>query len=626
MEVDRYAFQSLLPALLESIANAHFIAFDLELSGIASHSSRQSSSAKGPAGKQSLQQRYSETKQAAEKYQVLQVGFTCVEQDAERGVYIARPYNFNLSPLIRERLGIERDVTFQGGAVEFLLEHRFRLEVPFTEGVPYLSRQEEVLARKNAQKRQDRSTIADIDLREDDIQGREFVQSVRTAVKTWKSRTGRNPDFLNIGSTNLVGEPQDDRGLNNFQKRLVHQIIKAEHPDLVSFSRPSFIQIVEYDEGREESLKQGKMKRLEEQLSRQIGLRWLIEAMIGGDISRIDERSFARDRASEPVFVDMAEIRKQFTALQERLAAQRTVLVGHNMFTDLVNLYHTFLGALPEKVVDFQDRLHQLFPMIIDTKWLFTFHSEQGTLGSSLQEIDEGLQKQETPSIETHIAHQRYLMKDMSHEAGYDSFLTAKILIKLASNINAEGTVALPISDSEGESPRGGVLLRPPFSQTTDRKARYALDPSLESHSRVPNQEASLCTDETLDPTKRTALRPNRASKAKKATRKTKNTKFGSAGMFDSLTDLPTDEEEVDWSTHQMHPIAVEQNSASKKSKMKSAKVSNTAEEDWSSKEAQHDSGRALSPLIPPFDDIFWQFFGNKLRVFGTQEGICDLN
>lgn len=72
--------------MLEAIGNAHFVAFDLELSGI---QSRQFNSTRhrdaGQEGKQTLQQRYEELKGAAQRYQILQVGLTCVEEDNEKG-------------------------------------------------------------------------------------------------------------------------------------------------------------------------------------------------------------------------------------------------------------------------------------------------------------------------------------------------------------------------------------------------------------------------------------------------------------------------------------------------------------------------------------------------------------
>ena len=89
MDVTSYTFQAQLPKLLKAIAGSHFVAIDFELSGIASKQ-RQPGGSLGFDGNQTLQQRYIEIKEAAERYQILQVGLTCVEQDTQRGiVYIS---------------------------------------------------------------------------------------------------------------------------------------------------------------------------------------------------------------------------------------------------------------------------------------------------------------------------------------------------------------------------------------------------------------------------------------------------------------------------------------------------------------------------------------------------------
>ena len=84
MDVNRFSFGAKLPTLLTSISKAHFVAIDLELSGI--HTKLVSlRPERADGGKQTLQDRYRECKEAAEKYQVLQVGITCVEEDKTTG-------------------------------------------------------------------------------------------------------------------------------------------------------------------------------------------------------------------------------------------------------------------------------------------------------------------------------------------------------------------------------------------------------------------------------------------------------------------------------------------------------------------------------------------------------------
>ncbi|KKY23378.1 putative caf1 family [Diplodia seriata] len=182
MDVDKTAFWGRLLEILEAVSTAQFVSFDLELSGIPS---------RGTSGtKQTLEERYQEIKDAADRYQILQIGLTCVEQDIQSESYVLRPYNFNLNPLLEERLDIERIWSFQSGAAEFLLSVGFKMDLPMTKGVPYLSRDEAKRAKKLAYARWDKSAIADVQLKEHEVQSLEFVSKVRCAINTWKE-TGK---------------------------------------------------------------------------------------------------------------------------------------------------------------------------------------------------------------------------------------------------------------------------------------------------------------------------------------------------------------------------------------------------------------------------------------------------
>lgn len=86
MDVPRHKFQACLPFILEDIANAHFVSIDLELSGIPGPQINKSRlDGVGSSGKPTLQERYTEIKRAVERYQVLQLGLTCVLEDKENG-------------------------------------------------------------------------------------------------------------------------------------------------------------------------------------------------------------------------------------------------------------------------------------------------------------------------------------------------------------------------------------------------------------------------------------------------------------------------------------------------------------------------------------------------------------
>lgn len=90
MDVTQQTFHNLLPALIAAIADAHFVTIDLELTGIPSQQiNKLRAHGDYRDGKPSLQQRYEETKKAAEQYQVLQLGITCVGENRDRGLTLS---------------------------------------------------------------------------------------------------------------------------------------------------------------------------------------------------------------------------------------------------------------------------------------------------------------------------------------------------------------------------------------------------------------------------------------------------------------------------------------------------------------------------------------------------------
>lgn len=92
MDVSPADFQFQLPSILDAISTARFMTIDLELSGIPGQQPNRFKASEALTKKPRLQQRYEETKAAAEKYQVLQFGITCVEEDNARGSNLFSTY------------------------------------------------------------------------------------------------------------------------------------------------------------------------------------------------------------------------------------------------------------------------------------------------------------------------------------------------------------------------------------------------------------------------------------------------------------------------------------------------------------------------------------------------------
>lgn len=187
--------------------------------------------------------------------------------------------------------------------------------------------------------------------------------------------------------------------LNRFEKRLVHQIVRADYPDLQSHSGQDYVTIDKKDEQAQSAERQQTQRRLNRALFNNIGFRWLTEAMAAGDLSHIDIGAVGSEISGEKIH-QTEVLEERLNTFRKVLAEKPRVLVGHNCFMDLVFIYRYFYGALPDTVDEFQELLHGLFPVIVDTKFLSTsgpdaFHFRN----SQLWQIEEALANDENPVI-----------------------------------------------------------------------------------------------------------------------------------------------------------------------------------------------------------------------------------
>lgn len=122
-------------------------------------------------------------------------------------------------------------------------------------------------------------------------------------------------DFLNISTAGQT--------INGYQKRLVHQIVRSKYPNLTTLGKSTFVQVVKNDPAAEKLKREERRARFDKDLQKGVGLRHVIDALF----------------------------------------KSRKPLIGHNLFTDLINLYKCFVGGLPETVKEFGALIHGTFPM-----------------------------------------------------------------------------------------------------------------------------------------------------------------------------------------------------------------------------------------------------------------------
>ena len=186
--------------------------------------------------------------------------------------------------------------------------------------------------------------------------------------------------------------------LSNYHKRLVHQVVRSKYPKFVSIGRGTFVQIVPYNKEREDKIKENRKRRRRMHIVQQTGFRWVVEALVGGSLATLDLSVHAGSEGGQSSDKKQ-RLLAQSNNIKKKLKDKQTVLVGHNLFADLVNFYRCFLGALPERVEDFQRAIHELFPLVIDTKYMATRGQGSWEATSSLMNINDALAQCEKPTF-----------------------------------------------------------------------------------------------------------------------------------------------------------------------------------------------------------------------------------
>lgn len=613
MDINNVSFGPMLLGIIEQISTSHFVAFDIEMSGIASKPAAN-------RGKQSLQERYLEIKEAAEKYAIIQIGITCVEE--YDGVYVLRPYNFHLNPIIGEDLEIERIWCNQDSAIRFLLDHGFDMAAPFTKGVQYLSREEEKIAKKRLTARLDRSKFDDQEIQVTDGENLEFLRQLRGTINAWMKLWNAGELVISSRLLPVFRRDLSVPDLTSFDRRLVHQLVRTEYPNLVSIGRGNSVVIKEMNPEKEKKHIQQKKNAHKMKVSRQTGWRWIYEALCNGSFHGIDYKMFAKDPATgEARFCDIDDYSARMSRAKQNLDRRQPHLVGHNVFQDLVYLYRTFAGSLPPTFEEFAKVIHQLFPNVVDTKYLATHECGDLNPSSSLGDIELELRSIRKPEIILHQYHRKY-QDEAPHEAGYDSYLTARIMIQLSTKLEALGTYSydnasgstrpvdstfVSLNDLYHSNPYAG----PPYPHHV---AGGYPPPSADkmynpyASNSCPHPTAGVyphgCAGEMYNPY---------AVEAYAAQTMTVHR----LSSFTVNLHLPVIADGQIYSQSRLKFTAVDANSYYPLT---------TAEY---LKKVDSDLPMQLNKLgrnMPRYDSDFWRIYGNKLRVFGTNERLIDLS
>ena len=481
------------------------------------------------------------------------------------GDYIIRSYNFFVNPIPYKRIRLERDWTFQSGAIEFLMNNSFDFDALYRHGIHYLShKEEEEKLRQWAAA--DAVERRDMPKKEDDLP---LLEHMKDVVKSWLAQDIEiREEYVNIPDS-ISGQPLEKRvpeQLNSYQVRLVHQTIKNEYPDVVARSKGHFVQLTAPAKASKETERQREERYRLQDVQNARELSWIVEALSGGDITGMPDRFFEamlRDHLEDKAKQEAILTYK--SKLQKKLSGRPRVLVGHNCFGDVVNLYKCFFGDLPARFEDFSAAIHAKFPGLIDTKYLATADFRHGT---SLEDVNRRMMKHEKrPKIVVPPEFSRYADEDLFHEAGFDAFITARALVKLSARMWRE----------QKHEKADNSFLETTLVQPRSQKGQPDADDSDGDVSFESARDASV--------------------------------------------------EEIDEQT-EGRVVAIKKNSAMVNNKFASLSLDDTGDEAVGVKQHARKSETVAEPVVmmPDFyRHEFWRLLGNKLQTNPTEEGFCEL-
>lgn len=223
------------------------------------------------------------------------------------------------------------------------------------------------------------------------------------------------------------------------------------------------------------------------------------------------------------------------------------------------------------------------------------------------------MSNQRLPSIITHPDHSKYQEAEKFHEAGYDSLLTATIMIRLAAKLGAER--------KKHDSP---LISEPDLSKlaATDGDT---IDSIRDGRGKAQDLEP-------LPPTSRQKRRQNR--KKNKNTPEDKARRLQTKNIFDSLREMRLNPEDAATEPPSSPDSEPAQDFADAEASTNTWAESPAVEAgSWENEEYVQDktgwvpieqSERHAMEMIPKLegDEGFWREFGNTLRVFGTEEAV----
>lgn len=347
---------------------------------------------------------YQKTVENSINFIVIQLGLAAFRVDPESGAVSYKCYNFYCFPKGRVHV-----FACQGESMRFLADHGFDFNKLFREGLSYCGEADEERMRTDLKERQEQRAAALEAEEGEEANGNDAVNMVPVPA-TEEKLMAEIEERIGVF---LASEEKDFTitNCNGFQRKLVYQMIEAKFRKQISTSS------VELENKHKGILVERKRTKEQDR--------------------KLEEEKVAQEN------VDLESAVGLSLVLQE-LSKTRKLIVGHNMLLDLMFVIRQFFRPLPYNFQDFKKTVRELFPLLLDTKYLCTnAELKVHVFSSVLGHVFEAVRKEpfKLPEVKSGSEEHSYSMdQEKQHEAGYDAYLTGLCFLGLASYFKVDLT------------------------------------------------------------------------------------------------------------------------------------------------------------------------------------------
>ncbi|RZF45247.1 hypothetical protein LSTR_LSTR010391 [Laodelphax striatellus] len=392
MEVTRENFKTLLPTIKADIDEAEFFAIDGEFTGLTINGIA-ITPFDTPA------EYYKKLKDGAMDFLFFQFGLAAFKFDEAAKKYNHKAYNFYLFPRPDLRTKKVADSRFlcQTSCIDFLAEYLLDFNKVFKQGISYLNSPDEKKALDLLEERKENMLNSEKET-EDEI---------------------TVPSDLELCVENACSQVED------FIKS------EAEEKEIILLKNNSFLKKLVYQQVSKRFSEDG------------IELITINKALIA-------RKNYSKEQKEKDILEKFEAEKKEiqdvvgFTLVIRQLAQSGKLIIGHNFLIDLCHILNQFFSPLPEEYNEFKSMLHDIFPRLLDTKYMchsepFTNLLPTSTLAQLLPVICKSPFKlPEVGCIDKDYGYSTSSNKN--HEAGFDAYITGLLFITFAHYLGTKFT------------------------------------------------------------------------------------------------------------------------------------------------------------------------------------------